>query len=405
MDQGQEPLERFYGSALAEHLATNRQMAFVAGARQVGKTTTCRALAAADAYFNWDDRDDRRLIQAGPGAIAERLGLDVARKRARVIAFDELHKYGKWKLFLKGLFDKYEKRARVLVTGSSRLDVYRRGGDSLMGRYFLFRMHPLSVGELVRQRVPHKEIQAPAPLLDADWKALWEYGGFPEPFQRRSKAFHTRWRDLRRQQLVREDVRDLTRVQELGQLDTLVTLLEERSAQQLVYSNLASELGVAVETIRRWLTALEGFYFGFRVRPWHTNVAKSLRKEPKWFVQDWSVVEDPGARAETFVACHLLKAVQGWTDLGLGRFELHYLRDKQKREVDFFVVRDRRPWLLVEVKTSDVRLGPSLAYFQRQIGAPRAVQVVIDLPFEQVDCLTDESPVVVPARTFLSQLL
>ncbi len=398
-------LPRLYQPVLREHLATHRQMAFVAGPRQVGKTTTCRAIADDDAYLNWDDRDDRRLIQAGPRAVAERLGLDIARRAPRVAAFDELHKWGKWKTFLKGLFDLYEKRLRVIVTGSSRLDVYRRGGDSLMGRYFLFRMHPLSVAELVRQSVPSREIQKPAPLPKSQWDALWQFGGFPEPFQHRSKPFHVRWRELRRQQLVREDVRDLTRVQELGQIDTLVTLLQERSGQQIVYSNLAGELGVAVETIRRWIQALEGFYFGFRVRPWFTNVAKSLRKEPKWFVSDWSIVEDPGARAETFVACHLLKAVHGWTDLGLGRFDLHYLRDKQKREVDFLVVRDRKPWLLVEVKTNDTHLAPSLEYFQDQVRAPHAFQIVIDLPFEDVDCFTYRSPVVVPARTLLSQLL
>jgi predicted AAA+ superfamily ATPase len=380
-------------------------MAFVAGPRQVGKTTTCRALADERSYLNWDVRDDRRLIQKGPNAVAERLGLQAARKTLPIAIFDELHKYGSWKSFLKGFFDLYEKRVHVVVTGSSRLDVYRRGGDSLMGRYFLFRMHPLSVGELARQRPPSHEVHTPARISDADWDALWRFGGFPEPFRRRSRPFHVRWRELRRQQLVREDVRDLTRVQELGQLDTLVTLLQERSAQQIVYSNLSSELGVAVETVRRWIQALEGFYFGFRVRPWFANVNKSLRKEPKWFLSDWSAVEDAGARAETFVACHLLKAVQGWTDLGLGRFELHYLRDKAKREVDFLVVRDRKPWFLAEVKTAESSLSPALEHFRRQLSAPHAFQISFEAPFEDVDCFAYSSPVVVPVRTFLSQLV
>ncbi len=380
-------------------------MALVPGPRQVGKTTTCRGIAEAGAYLNWDDREHRRLIQLGPSAVAGRLGMDVLRKAPRVVAFDELHKFGKWKGFLKGFFDLYEPRSRLLVTGSARLDDYRRGGDSLMGRYFLFRMHPLSVAERVRQDLPRREIQKPARIATADYDALWQFGGYPEPFRQRSRSFHLRWRDHRRQQLVREDIRDLTRVQELGQIDTLVTLLEERSATQLVYSNLAGEIGVAVETVRRWLDALEGFYFGFRVRPWYANVAKSLRKEPKWYVLDWSIVDDPGARAETFVACHLLKAVQGWTDLGLGRYELRYLRDKQKREVDFVVVRDRKPWFLVEVKTGDTRLSPSLAHFQKQVAAPHAFQVVTDLAYVDADCFVHHDPVVVPARTFLSQLL
>jgi hypothetical protein len=396
-------IPRVYDAILKQHLRDHRQMAFVAGPRQVGKTTVCRELA--DAYLSWDDRDDRRAIQAGPRTVAERLSLEAAHAPRRVVAFDELHKFGKWKGFLKGFFDLYEKRTRVLVTGSARLDIYRRGGDSLMGRYFLFRMHPLSVAELVRQRVPDSEISASAALARGAWAALLRWGGYPEPFTEASQRFHERWRELRYQQLVREDIRDLTRVQELGQIATLVTLLQERSGGQLIYSNLASELGVAVETIRRWIDALERFYFGFRVRPWFVNVAKSLRKEPKWFVLDWSSVDDPGARAETLVACHLLKAVHAWTDLGFGRFELCYLRDKQKREVDFVVVKNRKPWFLVEVKTSDTRLGQSLGYFQSRLRAPHAFQAVMDLDHVAVDCFSYDVPMVVPARTLLSQLI
>lgn len=396
-------VDRVYDAMLRAHLAENRQMAFVAGPRQVGKTTTCRALA--DRYLSWDDRDDRRVIQAGPQRVAEALELARVRTVAPVIAFDELHKFGKWKAFLKGFFDRYEHDARVLVTGSSRLDVYRRGGDSLMGRYFLYRMHPLTIGELVRPAIPKTPVRPSSRLAANELEALWTYGGFPEPFTRRSRAFQTRWRELRRQQLVREDIRDLTRVQELGQIDTLVTLLEERSAQQLVYSSLASDLGVAVETIRRWLDTLESLYVGFRVRPWFANVAKSLRKEPKWFASDWSDITDPGARAETFVACHLLKAVHAWTDLGLGVFELRYLRDKQKREVDFVVVRDKKPWFLVEVKRSDTRVAPELGYFQAQTRAPHAFQAVVDLEYVGADCFTRTTPTVVPAATLLSQLI
>ncbi len=398
-------IPRLYDDLLRAHLAGHRQMAFVAGARQVGKTTTCRALASADAYLTWDDRDDRRQFQAGARAVAERLGLDRAGPRV-VVVFDELHKFGRWQTFLKGFFDLYEDRVRVLVTGSSRLDVFRRGGDSLTGRYFLFRMHPLSIGELVRPAPPSaSEIRSPLAIPDRDFTALWRFGGFPEPFSKKSAAFHRRWRDLRREQLVREDIRDLTRVQELGQLDTLVTLLEERSGAQLVYSSLAGELGVAVETIRRWLDALEGFYLGFRVRPWFANVARSLRKEPKWYMFDWAVVVDEGARAETLVACHLLKAVHAWNDVGIGRYELRYLRDTAKREVDFVVVRDRKPWFLVEVKKSDTRLSPALAHFQDQLRAPHAFHAVLDLAHVDVDCFAYRTPTVVPVRTLLSQLV
>lgn len=188
-------------------------------------------------------------------------------------------------------------------------------------------------------------------------------------------------------------------------MESLALLLAQHSSDQLVYSSLASDIGNSVDTIKRWIDLLARLHYGFLLRPWFKNVSKSLRKEPKWFLRDWSGIADPGARAETLIACHLLKAVEGWTDLGLGKFELHYLRDKLKREVDFVVVRDHKPWFLVEVKKAADRLSDSLAYFQGQTGAVHAFQVVLDRPFINVDCFQRNDPVVVPARTFLSQLL
>ena len=394
---------RLYTEVLTDHLQRHRQMALVSGPRQVGKTTACRSIS--DAYLNWDNADDRRRLLRGPGALAEALQLDRLQAQPPVAVLDELHKYTKWKALLKGFFDTYGDRVRLIVTGSSRLDVFRRGSDSLMGRYLLYRMHPLSVGESLRTKLPAQEIQAPAEIASADWDALWEHGGFPEPFLRRDSRFTRRWRSLRQEQLSREDLREIAQVTDLGTMETLMQLLAERSAQQLVYSGLAREIQVSVDTVKRWIDLLARLHYGFMVRPWFKNVAKALRKEPKWFQRDWSGLADDGARAETFVACHLLKAVEGWTDLGFGDFELRYLRDKQKREVDFLVVRDRKPWFLVEVKLSETSLSPSLAYFQGPTKAAHAFQVVTSLTYQPADCFRVHRPVVVPAKTFLSQLL
>ncbi len=394
---------RAYDLILADHFARHRQMAFVSGPRQVGKTTTCRALGTH--YLNWDSSDDRRIIQRGPAAVAEHIGLAQLREKAVTVVFDELHKHPKWKSFLKGFFDVYGPRVRIVVTGSSRLDIARRGSDSLMGRYFLFHMHPWSVAECVRTILPGAPIQPPAAIKSADWSALLEHGGFPEPFLKRDMRFTRRWRSLRQEQLTREDLRDVAKLQDLHSMETLAAVLAEHSSQQLIYSNLSREVGITVDTAKRWVDLLVRLHYGFAVRPWFANVAKALRKEPKWFLRDWSGIEDKGARAETFAACHLLKAVEGWTDLGLGNFELRYLRDKQKREVDFLVVRDRKPWFLVEVKASDTKLSPSLAYFQAQTKAPHAFQAVLDLPYTKADCFAVNTPVVVPMQTLLSQLL
>jgi predicted AAA+ superfamily ATPase len=398
--------QRIYDAILAEHLASHRQIAFVTGPRQVGKTTTCRDLSSV--YLDWDNADHRRIILDGPAATARRLGLERLQAEPPIATFDELHKYARWKSFLKGFHDTYEKSVRVMVTGSSRMDVYRRGGDSLMGRYFVYHMHPFTVAELAHQDLPNARtiFRPPRRIAEPDFTALWEHGGYPEPFLKRDSRFTRRWSSLRQQALLREDIRDLTRIHELGQIGTLVELLLARSSDRLVYRNLAQEVQVSADTLRRWIDTLTGLHLGFLLRPWFKNVSSSLRKEPKWFLRDWSGISDEGRRAETFIACHLLKAVDGWTDLGLGDFQLGYLRDKQQREVDFIIARDGKPWILVEAKKSDERLSGALTCFQEQTKAPYAFQVVLEADYVAADCFAARrGPLVVPARTFLSQLL
>jgi len=394
---------RIYDRILETHFRENRQMAFVSGPRQVGKTTSCRH--ECDLYLSWDILEDQRKILHGPTTVAQAVGLDRARAKPPVIVFDELHKYSKWKQFLKGFFDGYGDRAQVIVTGSSRLDIYRRGGDSLMGRYFLYRMHPFSVAEIARTSVPTVPIRQPSMISEEDWTALWTHGGFPEPYLRRSDSFTRRWRSLRLRQLAKEDLREVATLQDLGTMEVLVQILAERSGQQLTYAGLAQDTHIAGDTAKRWVGLLEQMHYGFRVAPWFKSVANSLRKEPKWFLRDWSGVAEEGARAETLVGCHLLKAVEGWTDLGLGSFDLRYLRTKFRKEVDFLVVKDGKPWLLVEVKLSECAISPALKEFQDDLGAPYAFQVVVNLPYEDVDCFSFHRPTVVPARSFLSQLI
>ena len=159
------------------------------------------------------------------------------------------------------------------------------------------------------------------------------------------------------------------------------------------------------KTVKSWVGVLKSLYYGFEVRPWFRNVENAIRKTPKWFLRDWARVADPGKRFETMVACHLLKAVEGWTDLGYGEFGLHYLRNKQKREVDFLVSRDKEPWFLVEAKISDDSPTDALRDYQKALGAAHAFQVVRDAPFARFDCFAERKPVSVPALTFLSQLL
>ncbi len=399
-------LPRIYTYLLKDHLAKESQMAFVSGPRQVGKTTSGRLLT--DAYLNWDDSDDRELILAGPRALVTKLGFERLTSAPPIVMFDELHKYPKWKPYLKGLYDSYRGRLKILVTGSSSLSVYRRGGESLMGRYFLYRMHPLSVAEVTGARMPAtcEPFLGAREIAEQDFSALWQHGGFPDPYLRRDSRFSRRWQNLRFEQLVREDVRDLTQIQQLDQLSSLAQILRTRSGEQLIYGNLARQVRVSIDTLRRWVSALSSLHFGFMLRPWFKNLARALRKEPKWYVRDWALVDDDGKRAETFVACHLLKAVEGWNDLGLGEFDLRYLRDKEGREVDFLVVKNGEPWSLVEVKLKDTSIGKALSQYQDKLSAPFALQVVVDADYVAANCFERPGPpLVVPARTFLSQLL
>lgn len=396
-------IDRVYEAVILDHFSRNRQMLFLSGPRQVGKTTASLSVVPPDRYLNWDNETHRALILAGPEAVARHFGLAELQTPLPIVVFDEIHKYRHWKGFLKGFFDTYEKRVRIIVTGSARLDVYKRGGDSMMGRYFLYRLHPLSVRELVDTSLSDSPISKPLPCRDFD--VLLEHGGFPEPFIQRNSRFSHQWQRLRLDLLFREDLRDLTRIQDIGQVELLAKLLARQSGQLVDYTNLANHVKASSPTIQRWIKALSNLYFCFTLQPWSRNISKSLRKQPKVFLWDWTMAPDTGARNENFIASHLLKATQFWTDRGFGSYELYYLRDTAKREVDFLVTKNDEPWFLVEAKTSDQGISPSLSYFQQQTKAPFAFQVSIDSPFIDRDCFIEGIPLRVPARTFLSQLI
>lgn len=395
---------RIYNEIVSQSLKNFRQMVFLSGPRQVGKTTVAKA--HANHYLNWDKDSVKQLVLSGQEKVGAECELDRVHAEIPVVAFDEIHKYPRWKQFLKGFFDDYEENCRIIATGSARMDVYKRGGDSMMGRYFPYRVHPLSVAELLTTDLPGERIvRPPSKLDDEEWTALCDFGGFPEPFLKRSRMFSSRWNRLRREQLLKSDIRDLTRITEIDQLGALAEILANRSGEQLVYKALGNEVKIDEKTAKNWTAALKHLFYGFEIRPWYKNIENSIRKTPKWFLRDWALVVEPGKRFETMVACHLLKAVEGWTDLGLGEFELFYIRDKQKREVDFMVTRDHEPWMLVEAKSGERKLSESLIRFADKLKVQHAFQVVKDLPYENVDLFKYERPVIAPARTFFSQLI
>jgi len=399
-------MERIYNKMLREHFSENRQMALVSGPRQVGKTTSAMMLEEAPLYLNWDNKSDREHILRGPNYLIKNLDLHSIADVNRLLIFDELHKYSKWKQFLKGFFDVFGDRFKILVTGSARLNIYKKMGDSLMGRYFNYRLHPLSVAEIVHTDLIESEIRQPSKGNLETLKHLLEFGGFPEPFIKGQKRFYNKWLRLRTEQLIFEDVRSNTKIQEIDSIEVLAEVLRHQAGQLINYSSLAKHLNISIDTVKRWLLILENLYYSFTVRPFYKNIPKSLRKQPKVFLWDWAMISDIGAKRENMIASHLLKAVHFWTDYGMGHYQLFFLRDKMKREVDFLITKNEVPWILVEVKSSSSnRISQHLQYYAGLLNVKHAFQVEMNVPYVDRDCFSIQTPVKVPAITFLSQLI
>ena len=377
---------RYLAHAIEDICFRGHKIALLSGPRQCGKTTLAKMFLAqrgSGVYGNWDEPKFRRTWLKDPGSLLTENRRD---GDPPLLVLDEIHKARGWKRSLKGLYDTLDRPADIVVTGSARLNVYKKGGDSLLGRAFHFRMHPFSLAELVRSddvNTPARTLQAlSAPRTSfsskrqATFEALVRFGGFPEPFLRTDSAYAELWRRSRTEKVIHEDLRDLSRIPELSRIEMLASLLPERVASPLSYTSLREDLEVSIDTVRRWLAMLNELYYLFLVRPFTKRVARSLQKEAKLYLWDWSEVEEAGPRFENLVAGHLLKACDYWTDTGQGDFALHSLRNKEKEEVDFLVTSKGKPWLLVESKLSDPQPSPHFKKFLRYFPDTPALQIV-----------------------------
>lgn len=377
----------------------NKKMVFIGGPRQVGKTTLSHTVGS-DAYshfsyLNWDNSEDRKKI------LAAQFEAD-----SKLIIFDEIHKYRKWKNYMKGQFDKYHERFSMLVTGSARLDLYQKGGDSLMGRYFYYRLHPFSVAELLSlselNHEPFTELQFQKNSNSfSQFQKLFTFGGFPEPLFSENQETLRRWHNHRMERLVKEDIRDIENIRDLSALQILVDILPTRVGSALSLNSLREDFEVAFGTMKLWVDILERFYYHFRVYPFHSNRIKSLRKEAKLYLWDWSQVPDDAAKLENMVGSHLLKLCHYLYDTQGFKAELFHLRDIEKREVDFLIAVDKKPWMAIEVKNSDQTISKNLQYFGKKLSIPFQYQVVNT---EGVDFIQDNIRIM-SVDKFLSGLI
>jgi uncharacterized protein len=358
-----------------------KKMVIITGPRQVGKTFLCKQILhdfKNPAYLNYDSMDDLKIIKNRSWPL-----------NTGLLAFDEIHKMKGWKQYLKGIYDTRLPAQAILVTGSSRLDTFRQSGESLAGRYFHYRLNPLSVKELSGIQ-PYEAVE----LLN-------RLGGFPEPFLSGSDDEAARWRRLYYSDIVREDILEFSRIHELKSIKLLIEMLRERVGSPLSFTSIAQDLQLSPNTVRKYIQILESLYIIFLVRPFHKNIARAILKEPKVYFYDSGYIKGgPGPRLENTCALCLLKYVQYLQDTKGADINLYYLKTKDGKEIDFVLGSEQALSHIIEVKLSDDSVSPVLKYFHQKIGQVKAVQLIHNIRNERYE----DGIEIVSAGRWLSEL-
>jgi len=406
---------RYLKESIEELCFKTGKMVFLSGPRQAGKTTFAKLILKTfshGSYYNWDDLNFRKNWAKNPSHIL----LPEITKSVPLIVLDEIHKMKLWKRNLKGVYDTMTTPHQFIVTGSARLTIYKKGSDSMVGRYFNFRLHPFSLAELLKNKAtlidetliealfsddPPKVPKKSESYLDD----LYEYGPFPDPLFTKSKRFLNAWQLNRIERLVREDLRDLSRLPELSQIEMLTALLPEKCSNPLSIQSLSEDLEAAYSTVKRWLTYLKELYFHIELKPYSKTIRRSLKKEGKLYLWDWSVIENQGAKFENLIAMHLLKYCHFMTDCGYAKYELFYLKNKEGSEIDFLIVRNNIPFLPVEVKLTDSTPSQNWPTFFKDLPCKQGIQVVKTPDIRRRYAVKNGEVMVMSADQFLAVLV
>ncbi len=394
-----------------QELVRDKSMVFLAGPRQTGKTTLAQIISRPftnSVYFNWDIAEHRIRLIENPTFFEA-----VERRDSSIplIVFDEIHKYKDWKNYLKGVYDQFHDSYKFLVSGSGRLDIYQKGGDSLAGRYLLFHLWPFTVAELGKSHIKIDEfLKNPLEIdmkqkdkLKAIWLRLSRFSGFPEPYLSGRTTTYNRWSNIYSQQLIREDIRDMTGIKSVGNMETLYLLLPSRVGSPLSIPSLANDLHISYNSVHSWLSAFERFFLVFSISPWTRKIARAIQKERKFYLWDIPRVKNPSVRFENMVAIELWRAVTAWNDMGYGPFSLHFIKNKEQQEVDFLIANGNEPFLLIEAKLSETKPSSPLKKFQSALGIP-AVQLINKGEGYRIISNGDQYILIAPACQWLSRL-
>ena len=370
---------------LWEDLISEKSMILLSGPRQVGKTTFIQDIVGTaymnKAYFNWDIIDNRKTLIDDPYFFQS---MDLKDKTRPLVVLDEIHKYRHWKDYLKGVYDKFHDGYVFAILGSGRLDISKRAGDAMTGRFLEMHLFPFTIAELSACRTEiNSFLKDPFCGLDqinvkqsaSTWEILFNLGGFPEPFLSGRQSTWRRWSVNYGRQIIRNDIRSLADVKLIEDIETLFSLLPTRVGSPVSMNNLAKDMQVSFPSVKSWLSLFDHFYLTFRISPWTKQISRSILKEKKVYLFNYPLVPDAALRFENMVALELLRAVRSWNEWGWGNFDLHYLRNKEKEEVDFLITNEREPILLIEAKLSDTTPSSSLLEFQAILKVP-AIQLV-----------------------------